>query len=70
MKTYEDIDEAVKALEELHDSLLFDDDLVDHVDHATFAPHFYLTAVGNIDAAINQLKLAGLFLARERTGNF
>jgi hypothetical protein len=74
MKTYKDIDEAVKALEEFQESLLFGDDespsLSGRIESATFAPHYYHTAIGNIEAAINQLKLAGLFYAREHNGNF
>lgn len=76
MKTYEDIDEAVKDLEDFQESLLFgvgDDDcpsLSGRIESATFAPHYYHTAIGNIEAAINQLKLAGLFYAREHTGRF
>ena len=74
MKTYEDIDEAIKDLEDLQESLLFGDDespsLSGRIESATFAPHYYHTAIGNIEVAINQLKLAGLFYAREHTGNF
>ena len=74
MKTYKDIDEAIKDLEELQESLLFGDDespsLSGRIESATFAPHYYHTAIGNIEAAINQLKLAGLFYAREYNGRF
>ena len=70
-KDYENIDDAIRDLERFHDALLFvEGDLTGQIDGGTFAPHFYLTAVGNIEAAINQLKLASLYLARERAGNF
>ena len=71
LKDFEDIDEAVEYLENFHDSLLFSsDDITDQLECVTFAGHHYLTAVANVDAAINQLKLAGLYLAREKAGNF
>jgi len=70
-KDYEDINDAIKDLENFRDSLLFiDGDLTGDIDSATFAPHYYLTAVGNIEVAIHQLKQATLYLARERAGNF
>ncbi len=70
MTNYESVREAIEDLEKFRDSLMSNHDcgIHEHFNNKTFAPHYYYTAVANIDAAINQLQLARLYLARERFG--
>jgi hypothetical protein len=57
---------AIDALDNLKTTLLFEsDEATDALEGTTFAKHHYLTALAQMETAIQSLKLAEMWLARE-----
>ena len=63
---FKDLSEAIKVLENYKIDLMFNSELVD-LDELTsdFAVHHFLAAIAQIEVAIQSLKLADVWAARE-----
>ena len=61
---FKDLSEAIKVLENYKIDLMFDSGLVE-LDETFFAVHHYLAAIAQIEVAIQSLKLADVWAARE-----
>lgn len=61
---FKDLREAIKVLENYKIDLMFNSES-EHLDATFFAVHHYLAAISQIDVAIQSLKLADVWAARE-----
>jgi len=62
----EDLAAAIAALDDYKINLLFEsDEATDPLEPTYFAKHHYLTALAQIETAIQSLKLADMWLTRE-----
>jgi len=62
---FKDLSEAIKVLENYKIDLLFNSESEHYVDETFFAVHHYLAAISQIEVAIQSLKLADVWAARE-----